>query len=294
LMTLSLSGCSLLFDWGIDHGSREQYRSTELVEFLYGNERAPHDDAKTQLQLPLRIGLSFLPSMRPRAGDIPTAADKAQVLEAIRQRFSALPYVTEIVVIPDYYLSARPGDGFQQAQQLARMFRLDLYALASFDQVVYAGENGLSLGYITILGSYLLKGELHEAHTVVDLAVIEPTSRSLVMRAGGTAKFADSSTLAEDWRGEMQVRRKSFEQASTALIDNFAQELKSFEERVRSGTAPVTVARRNGGAGALDATGICLLLACLSTTVLLRLRASPRRRHALPGGVTAIRVSRGT
>jgi len=102
--------------------------------------------------------------------------------------------------------------------------------------------------------------------------VIEPTSRSLVMRAGGTAKFADTSTLADDWRGETQVRRKSFEQASTALIDNFARELKGFEERVRSGTATVTVARRNGGAGALDATCVLLLIACLAATRLRRFR----------------------
>jgi len=95
---------------------------------------------------------------------------------------------------------------------------------------------------------------------VVDLAVIDPGSRSLVMRAGGTAKFADTSTLADDWRSETQVRRKSFEQASSVLLDNFAQELQGFEARVRAGTAPVTVARRNGGAGALDPASLVLLL----------------------------------
>lgn len=284
LLSLTLGGCSLLFDWGIDHGSKAEYRSTELVEFLYGGERVPRDDAQPRLQVPLRIGLSFLPSMQPRTGEVPTAADKARVLEAIKRRFSALPYVAEIVIIPDYYLSARPGDGFDQAEQLARMFRLDLYALASFDQVVYSGENGLSLGYITIIGSYLLEGELHEAHTVVDLAVIEPHSRSLVMRAGGIAKFGDTSTLADDWRGETQVRRRSFEQASVALIDNFARELHVFEERVRSGTAPVTVARRTGGAGALDAACVVLLLGCLAPLVLRRLRGAPLRGHGRLAG----------
>jgi hypothetical protein len=57
---------------------------------------------------------------------------------------------------------------------------------------------------------------------VVDLAVIEPTSRSLVMRAGGTAKFA--ATTRSPTTRRAPVRRKSFEQASTALIDNFARD----------------------------------------------------------------------
>src|SRR5689334_7333244 len=243
LLCLRLSGCSLLFDWGIDHGQKEQYRSTELVQFLYGDDPVMISDSPVQLQLPIRVGLSFLPNMNGGSGTIPTASDKQELLSKVRERFRGLPYVTEIVIIPDYYLNGRTGKGFDQAEQLARMFHLGLYALASYDQVVYAGENARAIGYLTIVGQFLFKGELHEAHTVVDLAVIDPRSRSLVMRAGGTAKFSKSSTLADDWRGETQVRRESFERASAALIDNFALELSGFEERVRAGTAPVSVVR---------------------------------------------------
>lgn len=271
-LCLALSGCSLLFDWGIDHAQKEQYRSTELVEFLFGDDPTPPRDAPVNLQLPIRVGLSFLPNMRSGSGAIPTATDKENLLAQVRDRFRGLPYVAEIVIIPDYYLNGRTGKGFDQAEQLARLFKLDLFALASYDQVVYSGENARALGYFTIVGQFLFEGETHEAHTVVDLAVIDPLSRSLVMRAGGTAKSADDSTLADDWRSETQVRRKSFEKASAALLDNFARELTAFEDRVRAGTAPVTVAKRGGGA--LDAA---LLAALLLAALVSRFRSRGAR-----------------
>lgn len=261
LVCMSLTGCSLLFDWGIDHDWKEEYRSTALVDFLYGKGKVPVSDQPVELKLPIRVGLSFLPSVNPKTGDVPTASDRAAMLEKVRARFRDRPYVTEIVIIPDYYLSnTADAGGFEKAEQLARLFRLDLVALASFDQAVYSGENARSFGYITLIGAYVLKGEIHEAHTIVDLAVIEPTNRALVMRAGGIAKFSDTSTLADDWRSETAVRRKSFETASTSLLANFDTELTAFETRVREGNAPVKVSRR-AGAGALDPLLLAALLA---------------------------------
>jgi rhombotail lipoprotein len=282
LLSLPLTGCGLLFDWGIDHGQKEQYRSTELVEFLFGDDPAPHRDAPVNLQLPIRVGLSFLPNMRSGSGVIPTASDKEKLLSQVRERFRDLPYIAEIVIIPDYYLAnsignGRTGKGFDQAEQLARLFKLDLFALASYDQVVYSGENARALGYFTIVGQFLFEGETHEAHTVVDLAVIDPLSRSLVMRAGGTARFADNSTVADDWRSEIHVRRKSFEKASAALPDNLARELTAFEDRVRSGAAPVIVAKRGGGA--LDPAWLAALLSVAALACCVRSRGARASRR---------------
>src|SRR5262245_44984739 len=124
---LAVGGCALMWE---DHSS---HSTTPLVQFLYGDAQVPPQDAQVELRLPIRVGLSFLPSSYAGSGAIPTVAQRQQVLESVREKFRSLPYVTEIVIIPDYYLDGRRKDGLAQMQQLARLYSLDLFALASYD-----------------------------------------------------------------------------------------------------------------------------------------------------------------
>lgn len=267
LCALSLSGCQWLWR---DSPNRSSQASSSLVDFLYQDGEVPTTDAAVELQLPIRVGVSFLPA--PVGGnDAPTAVDRDKVLNAIREKFRGLPYVADIVIVPNYYFQTGRGDGLTQIEQLSRLYQLDLFALVSYDQMVDSTNNRNSLAYLTIVGAYFVRGDRHETHTLLDLAVIDPATRSLVLRAGGTSSLAGNTTAVDAQRHENAQRARGFELATANLVDNFQRELTDFETRVRAGTAPVKVAHRapkSGGGGALDP----LLLALLGAAILLAVR----------------------
>ena len=55
---------------------------------------------------------------------------------------------------------------------MQRLYAVDLMALVSYDQVTHGDTNEWSLGYLTIVGMYVLKGNRYDVSTVVDLAVV--------------------------------------------------------------------------------------------------------------------------
>ena len=265
-LALTLSGCQWLWH---ESAGRSRQNSSALVDFLYADGHVPANDAAVELQLPIRVGLSFLPAADGRSVGAPAAVDRDKVLNAIREKFRSLPYVTEIVIVPNYYLHAGSGDGLTQVEQLSRLYKLDLFALVSYDQMVDSSENRNSLAYLTIVGAYFVRGNRHETHTLLDLAVIDPASRSLVLRAGGTSSLGGNTTAVDAQRHENAQRARGFELATSSLADNFQRELTDFESRVRAGTAPVRVARRaEKGGGALDPLLLVLLGGCLALTAI--------------------------
>jgi rhombotail lipoprotein len=261
LCTILLTGCV-----GWDWTDRDSNSTTPLVQFLYGDETVPPHDASVRLQPPIRVGLSFLPSTDTRTGALPTAAQRARVLQQIREEFRGLPYVAEIVIIPDYYLDARRGKGLDQMQQLSRLYKLDLYALASYDIVTFNQLNKAAFAYLTIVGQFFVPGDTNSTQTLIDLAVIEPASKQLVLRAGGTSEVKGVTSVADMERTRHLQLEKGLQLATDQLLANFSVELADFENRVRAGTAPVTVAKRGGGS--LD----LVLLAALALTAALRRR----------------------
>ena len=275
-----LAGCMGMYD------VRRHQASSSLVDFLYGNQQVPPVDAEVQLQLPIRIGLSFLPGdgiheLAP--------AERARALAAIRENFKSLPYVSEIVPIPDYYLrTSRREDeatGLSQVEQLSRLYQLDLYALVSYDQITDSTMNPASLAYWTIVGAYIVPGDRNETHTLVDLAVIDPRTRSLVLRSGGTSSLKGHTTSVDVERHAGAQRSRGFELATINLVDNFKRELVDFEARVQEGTATVKVVRNlssgGGGGGALDPL-LLIFLGALGARVAWRWRQDRSRAYAQP------------
>lgn len=66
------------------------------------------------------------------------------------------------MLVPDYYLAIHPGainQGLSGLEGVQRLYNLDLLALVSYDQVNYVADNKWSLGYLTIVGAYVLKGK---------------------------------------------------------------------------------------------------------------------------------------
>jgi rhombotail lipoprotein len=262
-----LSGCA-----GLDemlcapHCRAETRNSSSLVSFLYPDGQSPPaQDAVPELHLPLRVGLAFLPSQSSGSGL--DAAHKEQILERIRKRFADRKFVADIVVIPDYYLAT--SRGFEGLSGVQRLYGIDLMALVSYDQVTHLDENKWSLGYLTIVGAYVLHGTSSDTATLVDLAVVDPATRTLVLRAGGTDTHRGTSTLVDEQRAARAADAGSFDAASDQMIANFDAALTKFESAVHEGKANVKIVTRGdggrrfggGGIGAAEIAGLLLLAA---------------------------------
>ena len=262
VVVLGLSGCADLACFS--SCQRHAQNSTSLVEFLYPNGAPPPaQDAQPQLHLPLRVGLAFLPSNgEPRIG--PDAAQKEALLQEIRKRFVSRKFIAEIVLIPDYYLQGKRG--FEGLEGVQRLYGIDLMALISYDQVAHEDDNRWSLGYMTIVGAYVLKGTRHDVSTLVDLAVVDPATHSLVLRAGGFDTRHGTVTLVDENRRLRETASEAFAAATQQMIDHFDSALTAFESEVRDGTANVRVVSNHGkptsggGGGAIDWLALLFLV----------------------------------
>jgi rhombotail lipoprotein len=250
----------------VPYCSSHAHNASSLVEYLYSHgEAPPPQDAIPQLSIPLRVGLAFLPGNGFEATSGLDTARKEELLERIRKRFSSRKFVAEIVLIPDYYLSGRPG--FEGLEGIQRLYAIDLMALVSYDQVTHVEDNNWSLSYWTIVGAYVVKGSRHDVSTLVDLAVVDPASRSLVLRAGGTDTRHGNTTLVGSQRDTRLASTEGFSAATDQMIEHFDAALAKFESDVKSGKAAVTVVRKNdagsGGRGGGGAFGWPTILALL-------------------------------
>ena len=162
LAIVALAGC-VDYPFGAPWRDVSHHNSSSLVEFLYpGGRTPPHDNSVPELHLPLRVGLAFLP---PHDGSSvgPDAALRQELLERVRQHFKDRKFVSEIVLVPDYYLTTRRG--FEGLEAMQRLYAVDLMALVSYDQVTHGDTNEWSLGYLTIVGMYVLKGNRYDVST---------------------------------------------------------------------------------------------------------------------------------
>jgi rhombotail lipoprotein len=266
ILATTLAGCELV---SCRHCRSEARNSSSLVDFLYPNgARLPARNSIPALKLPVRVGLAFLPSRNGATAEGLEAARREALLERIRQRFASRKFVGQIVLVPDYYLSGNRGfDGLAGVQ---RLYNVDVLALVSYDQVSYRDDNTWSLGYLTIVGAYVMKGTRHDVATLMDLAVVDPASRSILLRAGGTDERHGTTTLVSENRQTRESRTEGFDQATDQLIDHFDTALTQFEADVREGKANVNVVDHDGrtvsgGGGSFDWFWLAVLafvLAC--------------------------------
>lgn len=250
-----LSGCAILNQGFCAPGCRSQTRnSSSLVNFLYPDgQPLPATNTVPQLHVPVRVGLAFLPSQASSGSVALDAAQKQVLLERIRQRFSSRKFVSEIVIIPEYYLAN--ARGFAGLDGVQRLYNVDVMALVSYDQVMHTDDNKLSLGYLTIVGAYILRGSSQDSATLVDLAVVDPATRSLVLRAGGTYLWHGTSTLIDADRYSRAASATGFDRAMDQMIGNFDAALAAFETDVHDGKANVNIVSRGGRVGEIGGGG---------------------------------------
>jgi len=258
-MTL-FTGCASYWFTGQSYDTRDGV-SSSLVDYLYpaGDLRVSESTAIPRLNLPLRVGIAFVPSKSARASAL-SEATKMDLLEKVRAAFLDRDYIEHIEVIPDTYL--RSSTGFGGMQQVARLYGVDVMALVSYDQVSASEDRKSSFLYWTIIGAYVVKGTQNEVQTFVDTAVFDVTSRSLLFRAPGIDKLRQRSTAVEAAESVRKGRNASFDSAIESMAVNLSHELDGFEARVQDSSSVAEVRwKEPGKGGSTSALTILLLLA---------------------------------
>ena len=259
-MAILLAGCTSF--WQALSGGERRGVSSSLVEYLYpeGNEPPPITETIPRLELPLRVGLAFVPSATHTEMTFLSEATKTSLLERVRQQFLDRDYIAEIEVIPETYM--RAGTGFTSLQQVSRIYNLDVIALLSYDQVVASDDTTASFLYWTIIGAYLVEGSKNDVQTFVDTAVFDIPTRQLLFRAPGIDKLVSRSTLIKSGEELRQSRTESFGRAIDNMSENLVTELNRFEIRIQNEPTVAEVIPQPGdssGGGTTSPVG-CLLL----------------------------------
>jgi rhombotail lipoprotein len=252
-LLLLATGCAFM-------NHRHHAQGTSVMQFLYPRD-PEHIDTTTVpvLQLPLRVGIAFVPSGDARGhgygygggGELPESA-KAELLKRVAAEFRGLPYVKSIEVIPTAYL--RPAGGFANVDQLKAMFGLDVVTLVAYDQVQFTDEGFLSLAYWTIVGAYVVQGERNDTQTLMEAVVYDIPSRQLLFRAPGNSRVKASATLVNVTEQLRKDSARGFDEATAQMIVNLKAELSSFQERVKQAPQDYKIVHRPGytGGGAID------------------------------------------
>lgn len=256
-----LLGLALLTAGGC--ATTQSRQTTSLVDYLYPDAKEPVvEQGIPVLNLPLRVGVAFVPEAHGFGSAVLSEARKRQLLEEVAGHFRDRDFVHAIEIIPSAYL--RPQGGFQNLDQLRTMYGVDVVALVSYDQAQFTDEGLSSLAYWTLIGAYVVRGEKNSTHTMVDAVIIDIASRKMLFRAPGTSFVAGSATpvnLSEQLRLDAG---RGFEAAVADMIGNLDQELVVFQHRVRSNPEEYRVVRApdyKGGAGSPGLFDALLLLA---------------------------------
>ena len=247
----------------------KRYNSSS-VAFLYpDNEHVIETPDIPNLRLPLKVGVAFVPENdntpgvhtgHPAAGLITGSQDqvipeseKASLLEKVSQRFEDLAFVQSIEIIPSAYL--RPRGGFTNLDQLKILFGIDVIALIAYDQTQFTDEGMASVTYWTLVGAYIVPGEKNATHTMMDAAVYDIDSRSMLFRAPGVSQVKSTATpinLSEQLR---QDRVVAFDMAADNLLTNLERQLARFKASIKKHPESVNIVHRAGysGGGSLGA-----------------------------------------
>jgi len=229
ILTASLlaAGCS---------SSQQMRRRSNLMSYLYQDSSVTPRAASggIGLQLPLRVGVAFVPPETGQYPDsvLPPGAEK-RLIDIVRKSFAGREWVSEIVNIPSGYLS--PRGGFENLGQVATMMNVDVIALVSVDQLQVSEPRSLSFLYISVLGAYVLPLDRNETRTLIDTAVFHVPSRTFLLRAPGVSRITGNSTAVAIDASLREKSGRGFELAMNDLSKNLDAEVSQFKASVASG-----------------------------------------------------------
>jgi rhombotail lipoprotein len=260
-----LTGCSF---------SRQVHRRSNLMSYLYPDAaEAPQPSAGgIRLQLPMRVGIAFVPpdsrsTQFPGVqADLPGTSQQ-RLLNVVKDTFRSRDWVKDVVVIPSNYLT--PGGGFANLDQLSRMFGVDVIALVSVDQFQSSNPNPMSFLYLSIVGAYVLPLDHNDTRTLIDAAVFYAPARRFLLRAPGQSQITGHSTAVDVEFSMSERSYRGFQLAMADLSANLSKEVDTFKQEIISGErADVdiinkqgTSIRKSGSTGWLCTWSLLLLLA---------------------------------
>jgi len=250
--------------WLAGCGHAVQHYTTSAVDYLYPDkERFVERTGLPHLELPIKVGIAFVPdsqvAARSRqggfwegggarlAGAVLTEADRAALLEKVGQRFESFDFIDKIEIIPSAYLV--PQGSFSNLDQIRTMYDIDVIALVSYDQTQFTDEGVASITYWTLVGAYVVPGEKNATHTMVDVAVYDIRSRTMLFRAPGVSRVKSTATPVNLSAQLRKDRGVAFEQAADDLIANLEEQLNHFRASIEKQPEKVTITRRAGYSG---------------------------------------------
>ena len=231
------------------------HHAASVVDYLYPRtSELSVDSTVPVLRIPLRVGVAFVPNNRDEVTGL-SERDRVELLEQVAARFRKRPFVKSIEIIPTAYLA--PGGGFDNVDQLRRMFSIDVVALVSYDQVQFTDEGKSAITYLTLVGAYLIEGEKNDTRTLLDAAVFDIESRRLLFRAPGLSAVKGRSTPVSLSEEQRRDREEGFRIAADSLTINLERELDRFVTRIKESPADVQVVQRtpSGGSGSSGTRG---------------------------------------
>ena len=267
---------SIVFSIGLTSCISQNTRTkSSVVDYLYPK----HSETVIQpgipiLSLPLKVGIAFTPDKQVvrrgkniwtgayGKGAALTSVSKSELLEKVADNFRSLKFVSEIEVIPSEYLT--PRGGFANLEQIKTMYGIDIIALVSYDQVQFTDESYLSLSYWTLIGAYLVSGEINDTSTMLDTVVYDISSKKMLFRAPGTSVIKGTSTPINLSKELRKDSLKGFELASIEMTKNLEFQLDRFKKKIKDKPEQVKIIHRSGysggGGGAIGAVELVVLL----------------------------------
>jgi rhombotail lipoprotein len=209
---------------------RESKQSASVVDFLYpGGQEAPKlVPGVAVLKPPVKVGIAFAPT-DAKLRSLPEA-EKLKLLERTKAAFMRQPYVGTFEIVPTQYLKS--GGGFDNLDQVSRMFGVDIMALVSYDQIHFTDSNAMSMLYWTIIGAYLIHGDEFDIKTMLDISVFDVASRKLLFRAPGVSQINGGAAMANYSERARNAQIEGYGKAIDDLIPKLTAEIESFRARL--------------------------------------------------------------
>src|SRR5262249_468049 len=259
--------------------NRRVQRRSSLMSYLYPDRmEAPRVNPNVRLQLPLRVGIAFVPPEPVRgqySGEFPSTFPpdaETRLLSIVKKSFAGRDWVSDIVMIPSSYLTQRGG--FENLEQVAHLMNVDVIALASLDQLQVSNPRRASFLYVSVIGMYVLPLDRNETRTMIDAAVFHVPSHAFLLRAPGISSVTGSSTARDVEAKGGGGAVVGFEVGMKDLAKNLNREVDQFKASVASGERKdVDIVTAQGksvrGGGAFDWWEIVIAVAALWTCHLL-------------------------
>ncbi len=229
--------------------SKTRHHSSSVVQYLYPDKKPIEIPKIPALNLPLRVGIAFVPSRNRNL----TERDKIDLMREISKHFKQYNFVKSIEIIPSAYLTSKGS--FANLDQISTMYGIDVIALISYDQTRFTDSGLASITYWTLVGAYIIPGEKNATHTMVDAAIYDIKSRKMLFRSPGISHIKSRATpvnLSEQIRIDST---KGFKSASQELVLNLTRQLRLFQDKIKEAPQDYKIIHKpdyQGGGGSVD------------------------------------------